>query len=93
MPCIDPDADRRYISELNSRVQELTALLCEACGLLEAQDIAGSVPLRAWHLEHKAKDAARAQEEQDSAWRRGVVEAALAKLTDEERRILGIQGG
>jgi hypothetical protein len=96
MPCRDLDADNRYIAELQGKVQRLTGLLCEACGLLDSGewDIVGwpmaSDELKGWWLAHSDADRARKAEEQAQAQQQALYEAALAKLTPEERRILGL---
>jgi hypothetical protein len=98
MPCRDLDADNRYIAELQGKVQRLTGLLCEACGLLDRADggeyqswLGVSDELHGWWLAHLDADRARKAEEQAQAQRKALYEGALAKLSDEERRILGLK--
>jgi hypothetical protein len=93
VPCVDPDSDRRYIAGLNAKIQELTRLLCAACDALEMVEGSGincGADLRTWWHAHQAQDKARLAKEQAQAQQQALYEAALGKLTPEERRILGL---
>jgi hypothetical protein len=87
------------------KLDDVTRMLCETCKLIEkhhpdseTQTSAGAIPgLRAWWDEHKRRDALRlAQEAADQAAKDELIaaqalrEAAMNKLTDEERKVLGL---
>jgi hypothetical protein len=63
-----------YLREANEVINRLTVLLCEA--ISNRSDL--SPELLDWRAEHEAKEAGRVRRE------------AVGKLTDQERRALGI---
>lgn len=100
MPCVDPGDDGRFIGLQAKKIDMLTRLLCEACQMLDDKvDEVGTThdprsrELQNWWAAHKMADlkrkAAEAKEERRDKLRR----EALAKLTEEERQVLGLLGG
>jgi len=84
-----PPQDRHwgFLSVTRSELDRLTALLCER---LKSVDLAPySLELQMWYRDHQAADKARDDKRvQDNALE-ARKHAALAKLTDEERELLG----
>jgi len=84
-----PPQDRHwgFLSVTRSELDRLTALLCE---LLKFVDVARySLELQMWYRDHQAADKAREERiaKEDALAARK--QAALGKLTDEERELLG----
>lgn len=90
------------ISVLKAKLEEREAMLCAVMSSVERSMIAVELidnineqeagvtreEIRAWFAEHKSKDAARrARELEEDARKR---EALLARLTPEERALLGV---
>lgn len=57
MPCRDYQSDYEE-SKQKERLGKLTALLCQACGILEKNNLVEDGELQSWWSHHKAKDAA-----------------------------------
>lgn len=76
-------------SEARSDVTKLTRLLCNACELLEDNEIPIRGSLREWWLNHLRIDNARAARVAAEMKRAKLRSVALAKLTPEERAALG----
>lgn len=72
-------------------MHELTRLLCEACGRLQHRHGGLSPELEAWWREHQEADARRRKEEKRRKNLEQRRDAALAKLTAEERDLLGLE--
>ena len=95
MPCTDPFADAQADREQRRRLDAATRLLCGLCKYVENR-ISGKVighiyGLTNWWEEHKKKDEERMECERFEEHRRKVKQAALSKLTDEERKVLGLR--
>lgn len=95
MPCNDgmvlgsqPDYETRR------RLDHVTSLLCSVLGAWEANglDINFTPGLAKWWEQHKEVDRQRIAREQAEAERQRKAQEALSKLTEEERRILGLGG-
>ena len=93
MPCIYDDfgeSDRKRREELD----RLTRWLCYLCANLEGSDGEGVLrsdpELVAWWEKHKENDRLRREQDQEDQRREAVADGAMQKLTDEERRALGL---
>ena len=102
MPCRDYEDDRRY-DEYDARVQtlkkqndRLARIACKAMTALEKDGHADFLLLeddevRDWWEKHKIADAKARAEAEEKARRAVIRKEALAKLSAEERKILGIK--
>lgn len=95
MPCRN-GTDYDDMLEANARCNELSAMLCECCGVLEPL---GKIPasVSEWWEKHKKFDVARKKAEEDAAKRakeynkdKAAALSKLASLTPAERRTLGL---
>lgn len=107
MPCRTYDDDHfpRVDPKELDRLRNTEALLCGISTVLEARDSLETVlklvdwkavgmtknQFIQWWEDHKAKDAARRDREQIEAERKAAKARAVAKLTSEERVLLGIR--
>ena len=102
MPCRDYEDDSRYVRDdyeiraLKRQNDRLARIACRAMTALEQDGRADLLLLadeevREWWEKHKIADA-KAQAEAEEKARRAVIrKEALAKLSAEERKILGIK--
>ncbi len=91
MPCTDWDTEERKRAERTDQVNKLTRLLCEAMGYLEDRNLGdGSKELKQWYADHKEMDRRRIEAERSKVEKKILKRKALAKLTSEERRALGL---
>ena len=98
MPCTDRGPD--YINDpaIVERLDLVTRLLCALCNKIEerggiARKVYFSVEkgaLKKWWKDHKRRDASKEMGTPGSVERALAVTRARAKLTAEERKILGI---
>jgi hypothetical protein len=90
MPCVYDDygeSDRKAKEELD----KLTRMLCATCRQVEDCDLKiEDRETKAWWTQHKKADAERRRLEQLAIDERARRQAALLKLTVEERRLLGL---
>ena len=99
------DEERRHYDNqkvaIQARLDNVTRLLCELCTHLDEtqrNDVFASIAgLKGWWVEHQRQDAARKELEAAAQARRDeerraqeLREQAMNKLTDEERRVLGL---
>ena len=96
MPCRDYESDSRD-SEIALKKQNdrLARIACAAMTELESQGKADFLllkndELRAWWGKHKEADRKRMEDEAAKAKLEAFKKAALDKLTDEERAVLGL---
>ena len=102
MPCQSYDSswdsgddDRRKIRELKKQADMLARIACKALGELENNKIEDLLLLRdeevrTWWAKHKEDDR-KAREAREARERRAAIKkAALAKLSEEEKELLGI---
>lgn len=101
MPCMSYDnswdrgSDDRKIKELKKQADMLARIACKALTELENNKIEDMLLLkdeevRKWWAKHKEDDR-RAKEAQEAKERRAAIKkAALAKLSEEEKELLGI---
>src|SRR5689334_16207860 len=98
MPCNDggpPDYYGDYSRQLK-RADKLAKMLCDLCYILERRS--GGIGyyydrvdgFKDWHTKHKEQDATRLKQEAESAAKDKLKAKALAKLTAEERKALGL---
>ncbi len=96
MPCMSYDDDPGYNNrQCKTKTDMLARIACNALTALEAVDPWNKVFLDAevseWWIAHKEADA-KAQAAKAEGLRRAQVKAdALAKLTTEERKVLGVR--
>lgn len=95
------DMAQRDMGKATDRINRLTALLCDACRLLEADDGLPSAELAQWWAEHKAEDddrirreaeysAKKKKDEERREYLRSVRERLMSQLTPDERKALGV---
>ena len=91
MPCSDySEAD--VIHDLSGQVKALTQIACELAAKLPAYTRAYlSKETLDWLAKHAKEDAARKARERSEASDERKRQAALSKLTAEERRLLGVR--
>jgi hypothetical protein len=91
MPCDDGSRGGHSVEYVDR--PETIKSLCDACRTLEAAGLLGRVSERTqrWWKAHKQADAAREQADRERVAKRKKREAVLAKLSKEERRILGVK--
>ena len=93
MPC---SSHERHRDENTERLDHVTQLLCGLCRFMEGQELfqhylkTKSPALQKWWIEHKKLDEIKAAEELKKKKLREAKKKALAKLTSEERRLLGL---
>jgi len=95
MPCRDDGyeiSDKEYREGLRKQVDSLTDSLCSACRLLEQKNLLEKLPtkVREWWEEHKKADLVREARERAEKAQQALKEKALAKLTQAEKRALGL---
>jgi hypothetical protein len=94
MPCSDGGYSYDQYDTIQRRADEATRSACEAITLLQRQHselfAELSVETRAWWNRHQREDQARIEREQEEARRQKAKQDAWNKLTDEERKILGV---
>lgn len=99
MPCRDYDSDVRLVDnpELKEKLDKTTRLLCFLCGKLELSNI--FVPdrekktleeLQEWWKEHQEQDRVERKRLQAIEARKRLKANALAKLSTQEKKILGL---
>ena len=96
MPCRDYEADREYAYEVKAQNDRLARIACKAMNELVKSGYADFLLLkddevREWWDKHQEAD--RKAKEQAAEKRRinKLKKEALAKLTDEEKAVLGIK--
>lgn len=91
MPCYDPPihfpAD---CTKTRAKLDITTRLACMFCHFVESQN--GTIPpwAQEWWLQHQKFDAERKLRDPAFAQESEIRKQALAKLTDTEKRVLGI---
>ena len=73
------------------KVRNLDDLTAQLCGLCETSDVkAYSLELQIWWRDHQKADAIRQQREIEQAKAEKAKKSGLAKLTDYEKKVLGL---
>lgn len=94
MPCLNGDEydyPRASASEAKARLDLATRVACKAMRCLE--ELGAPFPdseTSLWWIKHKEQDTLRLQREQEERKAKKKKKAALAKLTPEERKLLGL---
>jgi hypothetical protein len=97
--CSNDNGDlRSKLASQRKRTDKLAKMLCDLCALIEEHHPASSIQLSAakvdgldlwWHA-HKEKDAAEKARKTEVARKKNLRRNALDKLTDEEKKELGL---
>jgi len=101
MPCVsydnswDSGDDRRKIRELKKQADMLARIACKALAELENNKIEDMLLLRddevrVWWKKHKEDDAREQARVAEAERKKRIKEEALAKLSSEERELLGL---
>jgi hypothetical protein len=92
MPCNDGgpvySGESWELREQRKKIDDLTALLCEACKHIPPGNMPPAVGK--WYAAHLEWDRKREEQEALMVARIKAKQAALAKLTPEDRQILGL---
>jgi hypothetical protein len=96
MPCRSEPDPNEVIRDLYKRFEhdsELAEMLCHVMTFVEESGLLSKVngPTFIWWSHHKARDAHKREQEQRAAEETRKINDAKAKLTPEERRLLGIK--
>lgn len=97
MPCMSYDDDPGYNErQWKAKTDKLARIACKALTELEKQGRADfllidDTEVRDWWTAHKVADAKAKAAKEERARREQVKQDALAKLTAEERKVLGIK--
>lgn len=100
MPCYDERSSAdwkwtnwKWTNEWKPRLDAATRAACEAMTALENEHITGVVSpeSQAWWEAHKEQDRRRLRREREEAERKEAKERARAKLTKQERKLLGLK--
>lgn len=103
MPCMSYDddwrkqpSDDRKIKELKAQADKLARIACKALGALEAMEkedflLLKDDEVRAWWTEHKEADRKAREAEERKQALKAAKARALAKLSDEEKVLLGLK--
>lgn len=70
---------------------EIVAMLCHCCRFIEANGEQVPGPVRNWWNAHKREDAIRREAEKERLSRDAKRKKILEKLSDEDKRILGLK--
>jgi len=83
MPCRDYEDDNRWVeSQLREQNSKLARIACNALAAFTEAD--------QWWLAHQKADAAARAERERKAAEHNLKQRALAKLTPEEKAVLGL---
>ena len=103
MPCMSYDdgwrsapSDERKIKELKAQADKLARIACKALGALEAMEkedflLLKDDEVRVWWSEHKEADRRAREAEERKQALKAAKARALAKLSDEEKILLGLK--
>jgi ABC-type cobalamin/Fe3+-siderophores transport system ATPase subunit len=97
MPCRDYEYDDRDgITKLKAQNDKLARIACKALAELEKNGVEdllllGDDEVRDWWKAHKEADAKAAAEKAEKARLAKLRREALSKLSDEEKKVLGIK--
>ena len=98
MPCRDYDSDNSSyeLTKLKERTDMLARIACKALTAMEKMGNADFLLLkdeevRIWWEQHKIDDAKAAAKRAEARRIAQAKQTALAKLTDEEKKLLGIK--
>ena len=102
MPCMSYDtnwaksSNDRDIKRLKAEADKLARIACKALQALEAMGkedflLLKDDEVRLWWAEHKEADRAAREAEEEKQRRKEAKERVLARLTDEEKILLGLK--
>lgn len=103
MPCMSYDdnwrsapSDERKIKELKAQADKLARIACKALNALEAMEkedflLLQDNEVREWWAEHKEADRRAREAEERKQAIKAAKARALAKLSDEEKVLLGLK--
>lgn len=103
MPCMSYDddwrkqpSDDRKIKDLKAQADKLARIACKALGALEAMGkedflLLKDDEVRTWWSEHKEADRQAREAEERKQALKAAKARALAKLSDEEKVLLGLK--
>ena len=103
MPCQSYDdswrsasSDERKIKELKAQADKLARIACKALGALEAMEkedflLLKDDEVRTWWAQHKEDDRKAREAEEAKRAKLEARKRALAKLTDEDKILLGLK--
>ena len=97
MPCRDggPPLGESHSELQQAKIDKLTRMLCTLCKRLEDHEegnhIYDSHELDVWWAEHKEQDRIREQRESQERAEERFKKEAVAKLSPEERKVLGLE--
>lgn len=103
MPCMSYDddwrkqpSDDRKIKDLKAQADKLARIACKALGALEAMGkedflLLKDDEVRVWWSEHKEADRRAREAEERKQALKAAKARALAKLSDEEKVLLGLK--
>ena len=103
MPCMSYDddwrkqpSDDRKIKELKAQADKLARIACKALGALEAMEkedflLLKDNEVREWWAEHKEADRRAREAEERKQALKAAKARAMAKLTDEDKILLGLK--
>jgi hypothetical protein len=92
MPCYDERSSPAYVArEFKERLDKATRVACTLLTKMHPRDIR-ELPkeIQEWWGDHQELDRQREMREQEARERKRKKKAALAKLSPEERKVLGI---
>jgi hypothetical protein len=88
---INPDHWRGYHPRVYNRRPDADAMTAELCSRLQSVDVSAcSLEMQMWWRDHKEADKAKAKATMAKAKTTAQRQAALAKLTPHERKLLGL---
>ena len=98
MPCNDGRDNVHVVTEyredpeMKKRRHKLARMLCETIGKMSATQRSTllSLETRQWYKEHREEDRRREEREKAVRNQKAKIRKAVAKLTPEERKLLGI---
>lgn len=91
MPCSDHGYEDSGLEVLRRRNTELAQLLCIACETMDTENTRLPARVQVWWDKHKELDRQQRAAEAENERKHKLKMGALAKLTDEERKLLGIK--
>ena len=91
MPCMDGGPTREELERERADFETITRLACDRCQELEGSGDPIPPWAASWWARHKVADARRARRQEAIQRDQEAREAALAKLTPQERAALGFR--
>lgn len=89
MPCTTYSQDEQMNEDQNT-LARLSRMLCDSCTLLDRLHVVLPPSCKVWWAAHQREDLLRQQAEDEATSGLARRQLILAKLTPEERRVLGL---